>query len=121
MAINPDDWSSASRCISFQMIGDQRRATGLSRPTVYRILGEDCQASSQSRSAYPGANRQRIANSGGSFFRHLITPLNVSRRRHVPRRLLSAPACTARRESIPGACHRGAVIGRRRTDFSADL
>jgi hypothetical protein len=54
MAINPDDWSSASRCTSFQMIGDQRRATGLSRPTVYRILGEDCQASSQSRSAYPG-------------------------------------------------------------------
>jgi DNA invertase Pin-like site-specific DNA recombinase len=30
------------------------RGTGLSRPTIYRILGEDCQASSPSRSAKPG-------------------------------------------------------------------
>jgi hypothetical protein len=67
------------------------------------------------------ANRHRIANSGGSFFRRRIAPLNVSRRRRVPRRLLAAPACTARRESIPGAWQRGVVIGRRRTDFSADL
>src|SRR6516164_6443525 len=29
------------------------------------------------------ANRQRIANSGGSFFRHRITPLNVSRNRQI--------------------------------------
>src|SRR5262245_25317418 len=30
------------------------RATGLSRPTIYRVSGEDCQASSRSGSAKPG-------------------------------------------------------------------
>jgi len=37
------------------------------------------------------ANRQRIANSGGSFFRHCITPLNVSRSRQIQGWLVEAP------------------------------
>ena len=44
------------------------------------------------------ANRQRIANSGRSFLRHRITPLNVSRSRHVQRWLVAVPANTAGRE-----------------------
>ena len=68
-----------------------------------------------------GADRQRIANSGGSFIRHRITPLNVSRSRHVQRRLVATPACTARRESVPGEWRRRAVIEWRSTDFSANL
>ena len=41
-----------------------------------------------------GANRQRIAKSGGSFIRHRITPLNVRRGRHIRRRLVAVPTCT---------------------------
>src|SRR5262249_25887353 len=67
------------------------------------------------------ADRQRIANSGGSFIRHRIPPLNVSRSRHVQRRLVATPACTARRESVPGEWRRRAVIEWRSTDFSANL
>ncbi len=44
------------------------------------------------------ANRQRIANPGGSFLRHRITPLNVSWSRHVQRRLVAVAANTAGRE-----------------------
>src|SRR5512135_326974 len=39
-----------------------------------------------------------VPNSGGSFFRHRITPTNVGRNRHVRRRLVSVRAGTARRE-----------------------
>ena len=45
-----------------------------------------------------GADRQRIAKFGGSFIRHRITPLNVSRSRHVQRRLVAVPVSTAGRE-----------------------
>ena len=48
------------------------------------------------------ANRQRIVSSGGSFFRHRITPTNVGRNRHWRRRLVSVTAGTAHREQRRG-------------------
>jgi Domain of unknown function (DUF4158) len=44
----------------------------------------------------PGANRQRIVQSGGSFFRHRITSTNVGLNRHMRRRRVEVVACTAR-------------------------
>lgn len=67
-----------------------------------------------------GANRQRIANSGRSFFRHRITSLNVGQSRQIQRRLVAAPAGAARRKSVPGEWRRRAVIERRSADFPAD-
>ena len=49
-----------------------------------------------------GANRQLIAKFGRSFFRHLITPTNGSRNRHIRRQLVSVPPCTGRREHPGG-------------------
>ncbi len=48
------------------------------------------------------ANRQLIAKLGGSFFRHLITPTNGGRNRHIRRQLVSVPPCTGRREHPRG-------------------
>jgi hypothetical protein len=39
---------------------------------------------------YLPANRQRIVEPRGSFIRHRITPMNVSRSRHLPRGEVSA-------------------------------
>src|SRR5262249_26041121 len=48
------------------------------------------------------ADRQRIVSPGRCFWRHRITPLNVSGDRHLRRRLVSVRACTARPEHRRG-------------------
>jgi acyl-CoA:acyl-CoA alkyltransferase len=51
------------------------------RDTVLKALGI---AEEKDFSTLP-ANRQLIAQYGGSFFRHLITPTNIRRNRHIRR------------------------------------
>ena len=50
-----------------------------------------------------GADRQRIAYSGGCFNRHRIASLNVGRDRHPRHRLVSVRACTAGSQASPGS------------------
>ncbi len=74
-----------------------------SRTEVAPTFGRDPQAAlgRESRRSLI-ANRQLIAKFGGSFFRHLITPTNGGRNRHIRRQLVSVPPCTGRRERPRG-------------------